>query len=266
MRIGTSVCKLAALLCAAASLAAPRGADAAITEAQVRSAWSDIVRIAEMRDLPLSIKEEAAPNAWVTAGESVTVTTGLMQILDREEEIFGVLSHEAGHACLNHNSGRVNNAAGVGLLAVVLGHVVDSSLANVAIDLGAGLATAGYSREQEVAADDFATDLAFKGHRDPTGLYNALERIVMKGGKTMPSGFNSHPPDERRLGRIERRIREHDSSIRIRKLLSETEVGWEGDPEPEPVQVQQSEPGDPQSDIDRLRRELGMPQKTSKGQ
>lgn len=190
-----------------------------ITADQVQRAWGDVCRIADMQELPLTIKEDKVPNAWVTAGKSVTVTTGLMQLLVNEEEIFGVLSHEAGHAKLRHYEGRVNNAAGIGIAALLLGRAIgDDALGNVAIGAGASLATAGFSREQEVAADDFAVDLAFKGGKDPTGIYTSLKRISLYGGPTEPSGFNSHPPDERRLRHVKERILARNPNIVIPEI------------------------------------------------
>lgn len=187
---------------------------ATITEAQVRHAWSEVCRIIEMQPLPLSIKDDKVPNAWVTAGQSVTVTTGLMSLLVREEEIFGVLSHEAGHAALKHYEKRVNNAMGVGVAGALLGSLLgNNSLGNVVVGMGSNLATAGFSREQEVAADDFAVDVAFLGEKDPTGIYTALKRLSLYGGKTEPSGFNSHPPDDRRLQHVMDRIRDRNPNI-----------------------------------------------------
>ncbi len=192
---------------------------AAISEAEVRRAWREVVRIAEMQDLPLSIKQDSVPNAWVTAGQSVTVTTGLMELLRRPEEMFGVLSHEAGHAVLGHYEKRVQNAAGIGILGYLLGQAIgDSSAGSVAVGVGASLATAGFSREQEVQADDYAVDLAFKGGKDPTGIYTALERMALKGGKTQPSGFNSHPPDDRRLRHVRERILRNDPNAVFPKV------------------------------------------------
>lgn len=202
---GIKAAALAVVVALALSLL-PAGAEADISERAVRAAWRDVSRIAEMDELPLEIKEDKVPNAWVTAGKSVTVTTGLMTLLQRQEEMFGVLSHEAGHAKLKHYEKRVSNAAGIGLLAAILGSALDSSLGDVAVGVGATLATAGFSREQEVAADDFAVDLAFKGGKDPTGIYTALERLANFGGASQPSGFNSHPPDERRLRHVKERI------------------------------------------------------------
>lgn len=199
-----------------------RGA-AAISEQQVRDSWLDVCRIAEMEPLPMSISDDKVPNAWVTAGKSVTVTTGLMNLLVREDEMFGVLSHEAGHAKLKHYQGRVQNNVGINIAALLIGKAVGSnSLGGVAVGVGAGLASAGYSREQEVAADDFAVDLAFKGGMDPTGIYTALLRLSQYGGKSEPSGFSSHPPDERRLRHVKERILSKDPSIVIPDLPSKS--------------------------------------------
>ena len=182
----------------------------------VRRAWSEVVKIARMEPLPLSIENNAVPNAWVTNGKSVTVTTGLMNILAREEEIFGVLSHEAGHAKLNHYASAVTSKVGIGVAGMLLDKVIGGGIAgDLAVAIGSNLASAGFSREKEVEADDFAVDLAFKGGKDPTGIYTALERLAYYGGKLQPSGFNSHPPDDRRLLHVKNRIHARDPNIKI---------------------------------------------------
>ena len=210
------IIRVVSLVMALAVMMATVPANAAITEHTVREEWRKVSRAADMKELPLTIKDDKEPNAWVTAGESVTVTTGLMKLLQRREEMFGVLSHEAGHAKLGHYEGRVKNAVGVSLVASLLSKIIDdnSVVGRVVVGTGATLATAGYSREQEVEADDFAVDLAFIAKEDPTGLYTALQKLSSYG-KTSPSGFNSHPPDERRLLRLKNRILGKDPGIRI---------------------------------------------------
>ena len=199
-------------------ITASSAAHATVTAAQVEMLWGKVVEAANMDSLPLEIKEDKSPNAWVTAGKSVTVTTGLMKLLHGEDEMFGVLAHEAGHAKLGHYQKRVGNSVGVGLLATILGKKIGGGIGGAAVNAGANLATAGFSREQEVAADDFAVDLAFKAGVDPAGLHSALERISLMGGKTEPSGFNSHPPDERRLRHIRERIHARDADAVIPKI------------------------------------------------
>jgi putative metalloprotease len=70
------------------------------------------------------------------------------------------------------------------------------------IGTGVVLAEAGFSREQEIAADDYGVALAAKAGYNPWGLFEALQGMAKAGFKTTPSGFNSHPPTERRLAHI----------------------------------------------------------------
>jgi putative metalloprotease len=208
---------LGTILLAGALLTSLRGtAIAEISEEMVKGAWLEVARIAEMDPLPLSIEKNKVPNAWVTNGKSVTVTTGLMGILEREEEIFGVLSHEAGHVKLKHYEAAVTSTVGIGVAGLLLSRVLGGGAAGeIAVNVGSNLASAGFSREKEVAADDYAVDLAFKGGHDPTGIYTSLERLALYGGKTQPSGFNSHPPDDRRLLHVKNRIHAKDPNIVI---------------------------------------------------
>ncbi|MBC7322486.1 MAG: peptidase M48, partial [Acetomicrobium sp.] len=42
-------------------------------------------------------------------------------------------------------------------------------------------------------------ELAARAGYDPWGLVRALEKMKEAGFETSPSGFNSHPPTDRRL-------------------------------------------------------------------
>jgi putative metalloprotease len=183
-------------------------ADAAVSERMVRDAWAEVCGVAEMDPLPLSIRRDRTPNAWVTNDESLTVTTGLMNILENEDEIFGILSHELGHVVLGHYATTVKNAVEVGLIAEAMKTAMgDSPSSRAAVDAGATLAMAGFSREQETEADEYAVTLAVRGGHDPSGIYTALERLARPdGGASSPSGFDSHPTDESRLLNIKRMI------------------------------------------------------------
>lgn len=120
------------------------------------------------------------------------------------------MAHEAGHAKLGHHQSTVNKATGLSVASLLLERLFGSSLggsvASTAVNVGANLAYAGWSREQEVEADDYAVRLAHKNGEDPVGLYTALQRLSSSGRRAEPSGFNSHPPDERRLLHIKNEI------------------------------------------------------------
>ena len=173
--------------------------EAKLSSESAKDVWSRVAKATELTDLPFIIKQEKTPNAWVTNGSSVTVTDGLLEMLDSQSELYGVLAHEAGHAKLNHYEDTMKKGLGLSVAATLLGQLLGGGIAETAAGVGANLAYAGWSREQEVEADDYSVHLAHKMGEDPIGLYSALLKLSQNGNRGIPSGFNSHPPDERRL-------------------------------------------------------------------
>lgn len=188
-------------------------AEGAINEATVNRAWKHISAQAGMEHKPVNFEDKKEPNAWVKfspGNYSVNVTIGLMQILDHEDEIAGILAHEAGHVQLGH----YNSAMGRSLLWGLLSRAFEGNAAReVAGEVGIALAESGFSREQEVEADDYGIRISAAAGYSPWGLVRAMEKMKAAGYKTSPNGFNSHPPTERRL----LRLRNNASIIEPRK-------------------------------------------------
>ncbi|MGC9371944.1 MAG: M48 family metallopeptidase [Thermovirgaceae bacterium] len=179
-------------------------ADAGLNKNLVPRIWGKLTSTAGISNAgPVHLEEEKTPNAWVSfQGNtySVHATTGLLDTLGTEDELAGVLAHEIGHI----KSGHYNEAAGRSLLWYLLFRAVknEGDLARGAFGVGMALAEAGFSREQEIEADIYGIRLSAKAGYDPWGLYNSMLRMKKAGFKTSPSGFNSHPPTDRRLTRI----------------------------------------------------------------
>lgn len=188
-------------------------AEAAIDQAAVHRAWAKISAKSGIEHKPVNFENKKEPNAWVKfspGNHSVHVTTGMMAILDSEDEIAGILAHEAGHIQLGH----YNSSVGRSLLWGLLFHALEGNTAGeIAGGVGMALAESGFSREQEVAADDYGIRTSAAAGYSPWGLVRAMEKMKAAGYKTSPNGFNSHPPTERRL----LRLRNNASAIEQRK-------------------------------------------------
>lgn len=224
------------LICIAILLFAVCPAQAQLTPQQAANVWQQVARPTELTELPFGIKQSITPNAWVTAGKSVTVTTALLELLDSESELYGVLAHEAAHVKLKHTNNAVKRQVGKFIIVTALNSLFGSAVGNAA-SIGTDLAAAGYSREQEIAADDFAVKLAFDNGQDISGLYRALRKMSQKH-KTEPSGFNSHPPDDRRLLHIQNTmaVLERSRPTEIPVLPEDNQRQMQ--PEPQPQQQQ----------------------------
>ena len=188
-------------------------ADASITSHDVQAAWARISKADGFKTIPITYEKDDSPNAWVKFKSqndfSVHVTKGLMKILDTEEQIAGVLGHEIGHVKLGHYDKGVGRAVGWTLLGIALGKA--GGIAQTAGNVGIQLAESGFSRGQEVEADDYGTELLKRAGYDPYGLYRAMKAFQDNKYVTQPNGFNSHPPTARRLKHLMDKAKEVSS-------------------------------------------------------
>ena len=192
----------------------------------------------------INYEEDESPNAWVAFRSetdfTIHVTTGLMKILNTEDEIAGVMAHEIGHVKLNHYKRSKKNNIMVGLGGLLLGKGLDKLTGNLGAKVGGSLGEAtkniadeagskviestkelisgGFSREQEVEADDYGTDLIVKAGYSPFGLYNAMKAFSDNGFVTKASGFSSHPPTDKRLKRLSAKASKIDRRMKLNKL------------------------------------------------
>ena len=178
---------------------------AKISEQTVISAWKRISEADKFPTVKINFENEKSPNAWVKFKSqnkySVHVTRGLMQILDTEEQIAAVLGHEIGHVRLGHYNKGVGRNVGWAVLGGLLGAVKGNAgvAARLAGQAGMNLAESGFSRGQEVEADDYGVALSVKAGYSSYGLYRAMKAFADNKIITSPNGFNSHPPTARRL-------------------------------------------------------------------
>ncbi len=176
--------------------------EGALNRATVDRAWKRVAAQAGIPWQQVIYEEQKEPNAWVKFSpgtHTVHVTTGLMAILDAEDEIAGILAHEAGHIQLGHYSSSVSRNLLWGLL---FNSLKGDAAREIVGGVGMVLAESGFSREQEVEADDYGLRVSTAAGYSPWGLVRAMEKMKAAGFKTSPSGFNSHPPTERRLLRL----------------------------------------------------------------
>ncbi|GHS86953.1 hypothetical protein AGMMS49957_05970 [Synergistales bacterium] len=191
-------------------------ADAAISKSDVEKAWARIAPAAGMKVIPITYEKDEAPNAWVqfksSDNFSVHVTEGLMRILSTPDEIAGVMGHEIGHVKRGHYESGVKRNVGWSVAGALLGKA--GGAVELAGALGMQLAESGFSREQEVEADDYGLDLASSVGYSPYGLYDAMKSFKTHGFETTPSGFNSHPPTDRRLKHLQERAQKTEQKNR----------------------------------------------------
>jgi predicted Zn-dependent protease len=157
-------------------------------------------------------------NAFAVPGGYLYVTRQLVGLANDEAELASVLGHEAGHIAARHSSERKRAGILSQILAVGLGVVTGSSqLGNLAGQVTQGLVL-GYSRSQELEADDLGVRYIAAAGYDPNasasflaslGAATSLEaRAVGRDDeRSTPSWARTHPLSADRVTRATKTAR-----------------------------------------------------------
>jgi predicted Zn-dependent protease len=152
-------------------------------------------------------------NAFSVPGGHVFLTTGIIEIMESEGELAGLIGHEIAHVTRRHISNRMDQQKKIGLatLAAVLLGVFsgDPRVANVAI--AGSLATAQtlflkYSREDEDEADNYGFKYMAGAGFNPRGMHELLDKLRRWGSfgsETIPAYMQTHPLTADRMARVE---------------------------------------------------------------
>ncbi len=152
-------------------------------------------------------------NAFATPAGHIFVHTGLLQTMDREEELAGILAHEIAHVHLRHISQKIDMAKKVGwaqlagiAAGVLLGAAGGGAALGSAMVLGSQAAGAtaqlAFSRENEMQADQTGLRLLVDAGYRPEDLVTILRKIRAKqvwGKGQVPVYMMTHPAIEDRI-------------------------------------------------------------------
>jgi len=147
------------------------------------------------------------PNAFALPGGHVLVSSGLMELADRPEELAGTVAHEMAHVTQRHGFHKIISAAGPYLLFRLFFRD-NSGLLGVLGDSSQTLVRQGFSQEFELEADAVGWDYLVKAHIDPRGLGGMLKKLEMaqdrmKLPRPVLGAFSSHPSTAKRIRRLE---------------------------------------------------------------
>jgi Zn-dependent protease with chaperone function len=150
--------------------------------------------------------EEPLPNAFALPGGHVIVTTRLLELADRPEELAGVVAHEIAHVTQKHGFRQAISSYGPYLLFKLFAGTRGGLLGA----LGGSsqlLVSRSFSQEYELEADAVGWQSLVNAHIDPRGMVDMLMKFQAMqrgmGAEPMVQAFSSHPATEKRIRRLE---------------------------------------------------------------
>ena len=150
-------------------------------------------------------------NAFSLPAGYVYVNKGLIDDVDSDDELAGVLAHEIAHVAhhhmmkLLHKQAQLDGTVFLLIAAAVIGKVQGSDMQN--IFYGAKLVEIAklnaYSQEAEDDADNTAIEYVLKTKHNPVGVLTFMEKLAQKEAFDPDPGIlRTHPPAAKRAESI----------------------------------------------------------------
>ncbi len=143
-------------------------------------------------DIEFKVSDEEDVNAYANIDKEVYVYRGLLEYVNNDEELAGVISHEMGHIINGHCAKQ--GVLGVGI-ATVASQITQNELVSA---VGQQLATSKLSRSDEFEADLSGVDMMTKAGYNPLAMISLLNKIT---GNYVDI-LQTHPSGEKRLMNI----------------------------------------------------------------
>ena len=150
--------------------------------------------------------EDDSLNAFALPGNKIGVHTGLIKLVDNQDQLAAVIGHEIGHVMARHSNERMSQETavnqGISLIQAVSGP--QSALGQTALGLLGVGAQYGiippYSRTHESEADIIGLDLMAKAGFDPRQSIILWQKMAAAGNGQEPAEFlSTHPSHSTRI-------------------------------------------------------------------
>jgi predicted Zn-dependent protease len=152
-------------------------------------------------------------NAFALPGNKIGVYTGLVNMVDNQEQLAAVIGHEIGHVIAKHSNERASNEAamsqGMGIVSAVVGtpQTAMGQLGMAALGIGAQYGVLlPYSRTQESEADVIGLELMAKAGFNPQQSIRLWQKMSQASQGQPPEFMSTHPADSTRIEGLSRNM------------------------------------------------------------
>lgn len=150
--------------------------------------------------------EDDTLNAFALPGNKIGVHSGLINLVDNQDQLAAVIGHEVGHVLARHSNERMSQetalSTGIGLVQAIA--QPQSALGQTAMGLLGVGAQYGvilpFSRVHESEADTIGLDLMARAGFDPHQSIKLWQKMQKASQGNQPAEFlSTHPSDSSRI-------------------------------------------------------------------
>jgi MAF protein len=180
--------------------------DDPLLQKRVQDIGAKIAAVCDRKDIAYTFKviDDKEVNAVSLPGGFVYVNKGLIDRITSDDELAGVLGHEVGHITARHSIKKLQSVWGYTLVRLASIFAAGNAGVQNASDLAFTELSLGYSRQDELLADQLAARYAARAGYNPKAMLsflNKLEQIERLKPISPPVYWKTHPntPDRIRV-------------------------------------------------------------------
>jgi predicted Zn-dependent protease len=157
--------------------------------------------------------EDNTPNAFALPGNKIGIHTGMLALVDNQDQLASVIGHEVGHVLAKHSNERASQEVAVssGMSIIQAVSAPQTALGQTALGLLGVGAQYGilmpYSRVHESEADTIGVDLMARAGFDPRqsiSLWQKMDRVSQ--GQQPIEFLSTHPSHATRIQDLEKHM------------------------------------------------------------
>lgn len=156
------------------------------------------------------LSDKRTVNAFALPGGPIFITEALLNRLQNEDQLAGVLGHEVGHVIARHSAEQMSKqqlTQGIaGAAGVAAGDVNSAYYAQVV----ANMVNMKYGREDELESDDLGVRFMIQSGYNPEALIGVMDILEeASGGSNVPEFQSTHPSPSNRRASIQKAIEKY---------------------------------------------------------
>ncbi|MCG2612282.1 M48 family metallopeptidase [Flavobacterium sp. SM15] len=183
-----------------------------IEKTKLLNQFAQELKLNNTKKLHFTVVESEIINAFALPDGNIVVYSGLLNLLEKPEELVGLIGHETSHVNQRHSMKMLcRNLSGYLLISTVFNDV--NGITAVIGENLHSLQNLSYSRKFETQADRDAVTIMEQNHIDPKGMQQLFSRLQSHHDIEMPELMSSHPITRQRKRNIENLIKEKPFTV-----------------------------------------------------
>ena len=169
------------------------------------------------------VVDEPGPNAFALPGGYIFITRGMLNLMDSEAELAGVLGHEIGHVTARHSVSQLSKQQ-LAQLGLGIGSILSPTVAQLGQVAGQGLQLLflKYGRDDERQSDELGFKYMLNANYDVRefgDIFESLQRFGEASKQSpIPAWASTHPDPGERVATAEKRVAALDRPLTNAKL------------------------------------------------